>query len=96
MLVACVLHAFGYSCSGVCMRLCACFVLVLCMRGFCMLPACFVHAFGMPAGVRMRLYTCFGRVLCMSLASACFLNGLCMRLAICACAADAVAAPDAC
>ena len=32
-------------CCGVGMHLCACFVLVLCLLGFCMLPDCLVHAF---------------------------------------------------
>ena len=86
-LVACGLHAFGCSCSGVGMRLCACFVHVLCILGFCMLPACFRHAFAMPTGVCVRLCACFVLGWCMSLASACFLLVSCMRLAVSACAA---------
>ena len=73
MLVACALHAFGCSCSGVCLRLCACFVIVWCMLGFCMLPACSVHVFDMPTGVCVRLWVCLVLGWCMSLASACFL-----------------------
>ena len=96
MLDVCVVHAFGCPCCGVCMRLYACSVLVLSKLGFCMLHACFVHAFGLPAGVGMRLCACLVLVLCMSLASACFLPVWCLRLAVSACAADAVGAPDAC
>ena len=60
-----------------------------------MLPACFVHALSMPAGVCLQLYACFVFVLCMSLASECFLLVWCMRLAVYACAADVAAAHDA-
>ena len=73
MLAACVLHALGCSCSGVCLRLCAYFMLVWCMLGFCMLPACSVHVFDMPTGVCVRLWVCLVLGWCMSLASACFL-----------------------
>ena len=61
MLVACVLHAFGCSCSGVCLLLCACFVLaesctcldsacfllVLCMRLTCRLASAYACAHGL-------------------------------------------------
>jgi hypothetical protein len=44
-----LLHA-----SGVCMRLYACFVLVLCRLGLCVLLACFVLVFGM----LVQVYAC--------------------------------------
>ena len=96
MLDACVVHEFGCSCPGVCMRLCECSEIVLCMLGFCMLHACFVHAFGMLPGVCLRLCACFVLVLCVSVASTCLLLDLYMRLVFSSCDAAVVDAPDAC